>query len=71
MVDGPYYNKYPYSKVYVSAISTQYIYYKVNIPLIYILTSFFQPLLPDSRPMTSCHVTAVTCLFMIQELKLK
>ena len=37
--------------------------------------SFFQPLLPYSGPMTSCHVTcyvtAIMCLFIIQEIKIK
>jgi len=41
------------------------------MPLAYILISFFQPLLPDFRLITSCHVTAVICLFIVQEIKLK
>jgi len=40
-----------------------------------ILTLSFQHLLPDSRLMTSCyvthHVTVVTCLFIVQEIKKK
>ena len=48
-----------------------YIYYEVNILLIYTLTSFFQPLLPDFRLITSCHIThymnVVIGLFIIQE----
>ena len=47
-------------------MSTQYVCYKVNMPLICTLTSSFQPLLPESRPMTSCHVTMVMDLFIIQ-----
>ena len=47
----------------------------MNILLTYILISFFQPLLPNSRLMTLCyaihHVTAVTCLFIFQEIKEK
>ena len=31
----------PYLDIYVLTMSTQYIYYEVNILLIYILTSFF------------------------------
>ena len=45
----------------------------MNMPLIYTLTSFFQPLLLEFRPMTSYHVTyhvtAVTYLFIIQKKK--
>ena len=43
------------------------------IPLIYILMSYFQPFLLDFMPMISCyvmcHVTMVTCIFIIQEIK--
>ena len=50
-------------------------FHEVNMPLTCILTLFFQPLLPDSRLVTSCyvthHVTVVTCLFIVQEIKKK
>jgi len=43
------------------------------MPLTCTLISSFQPLLPESRPMIShhvtCHVTAVTCLFIVKEKK--
>ena len=39
------------------------------------LISSFSPLLPKSRPMTShhvtCHVTTVTCLFIVNKRKEK
>ena len=45
------------------------------MPYTYTLISFFQSLLPRSRPMTShhvtCHVTTVTCLFLINKEKEK
>ena len=37
-------------------ISNKYVYYEVDMLLIYILALFFQLLLPDSRPMILCHV---------------
>ena len=47
----------------------------MNMLLIYILTLFFYPLLPDSRSITSCHmmfhVTLVTYLFNLQKIKEK
>ena len=44
------------NNVYVSTMSIQYIYHKLNMLLTYTLMSFFQLFLLDSRPMTSCHV---------------
>ena len=48
---------------------TLYVYYKVNIPLIYTLILSFQPLLLDSRLMTSYHITTVICLFIVQKIR--
>jgi len=56
-------------------MSAQYIYYEMNMPLIYILTLSFQLLLLESKLMTLYHiiyyVTTVTCLFIIQKEKRK
>ena len=47
----------------------------MNMLLTYILISSFQPLLPYSGLITlcdvMCHVTMVTCLFIVQEIKKK
>ena len=65
----------PCSKVYILSISTLYIYHEINMLLTYSLTSFIQSTLVCSRPMTShhviCHVTTVTCLFIVNKKKKK
>ena len=56
-------------------MSTPYIYYKIDILLICFLISSFQSTLAQSRPITLhhviCHVTMVTCLFVINKKKRK
>ena len=43
----------------------------MNILSTCILTLSFQLLLLDSRPIISCHVSTVICLFVAQEIKEK
>ena len=56
-------------------MSAPCVYHEVNMLLTCFLTSFFQFTLAQSRPMTSqhviCHVTTVTCLFVINKKKRK
>jgi len=63
----------PCPNVHVLSISVLCVHHEVNILLTCTLIISFQLLLPESRLMTShhvtFHVTVVTCLFIIQKKK--
>ena len=60
-------------KVHTSSMSALYIYHKIDMLLTCSLISFIQSTLVHSRLMISyyviCHVTTVTCLFIINKKK--
>ena len=65
----------PCPKVHALSMSIPCVYHKADILLTYSLTPSIWSALVYSRPMTShhviCHVTTVTCLFIVNKIKRK